>query len=322
MKTAFSLAALASLGSAFKSEEVSLEKQAFMQYVTEWGKSYGTKEEFAFRFEEFKKTNDFILAHNTAGNTSTVGHNHLSDYTKDERKKMLGYKTEGVPPTNKVPKILDETNLLSSVDWRDRGAVTPVKNQGQCGSCWAFSTTGSIEGAYFISTNYLLYFSEQQLVDCATWSKWYCKGCEGGLMDYGFIYAESNSLMMESAYPYTAKDGKTCKYDGTKGFGKVASYEDVSPTAAQLRAALNKQPVSIAIEADDNVFQQYKTGVITADCGNQLDHGVLAVGYGTEDGHDYFLVKNSWGAAWGDSGYVKIGSDQCGVTMKPSYPTY
>jgi len=208
-----------------------------------------------------------------------------------------------------VPKILDESNNDASVDWRDRGAVTPVKNQGQCGSCWAFSTTGAIEGAYYISSKYLLYFSEQQLVDCATFSKWFCKGCEGGLMDYGFKYAEANPLMMESAYPYTAKDGKTCKYDSTKAFGKVASYEDVSPTAGQLRAALNNQPVSIAIEADDNVFQQYKSGVITADCGNQLDHGVLAVGYGTEDGHDYFLVKNSWGASWGDAGYVKIGSD-------------
>jgi len=161
MKTAISVAAFAALGSAFQSEPISLEKQAFMQYVTEWGKSYGTKAEFEFRFAEWKKTHDFVLAHNSAGNTSTVGHNEFSDFTKEERKKRLGYKTEGVPPTNKVPKILDESNNDASVDWRDRGAVTPVKNQGQCGSCWAFSTTGAIEGAYFISSNYLLYFSEQ-----------------------------------------------------------------------------------------------------------------------------------------------------------------
>ena len=140
-------------------------------------------------------------------------------------------------------------------------------------------------------------------------------------MDQGFQYAMANPLMLESAYPYTAKDG-TCKYDASKGYGKVKSFQDVTKNNAdQLRAALNIGPVSVAIEADEYAFQGYFEGVITSGCGDKLDHGVLAVGYGTLNGQEYFLVKNSWGADWGDNGYVKIAPNQCGILMDPSYPT-
>jgi len=139
-------------------------------------------------------------------------------------------------------------------------------------------------------------------------------------MDYAFQYIEQNPLELEAAYAYTAKDG-TCKFDSTKGYGKVTGYSDVSHTADQLKAALNKQPVSVAIEADQYAFQSYKSGVITSGCGTQLDHGVLAVGYGTLDGKDFFLVKNSWGASWGDEGYVRIGTNNvCGILDSASYP--
>jgi len=141
-------------------------------------------------------------------------------------------------------------------------------------------------------------------------------------MVYGFQYAQSNPLMLEGAYPYTAKDG-TCVYDKSKGFGKVSTYSEVpSGDADQLRAALRDGPVSVAIEADDFSFQSYTTGVITNNCGDQLDHGVLAVGFGTEAGQEYFLVKNSWGASWGDSGYVKIAPNMCGITKDAAIPYY
>ena len=124
--------------------------------------------------------------------------------------------------------------------------------------------------------------------------------------------------MLETDYPYTALDG-SCNYDQTRGYGKVTSYSSIaSGDATQLKAALLKGPVSVAIEADDYVFQGYTSGVITSGCGDQLDHGVLAVGYGTEAGQDYFIVKNSWGSSWGDSGYVKIAPDQCGITKDPA----
>jgi len=141
-------------------------------------------------------------------------------------------------------------------------------------------------------------------------------------MDYGFRYAESNPLELENDYPYTARDG-SCKYVASKGVGKVKSYRDVSrdTTGHQLEAAINIGPVSIAVEADQYVFQGYTGGVITSGCGTRLDHGVLAVGYGTDAGQDYFIVKNSWGASWGDNGYLKIAPSQCGITLQPSYPT-
>jgi len=140
-------------------------------------------------------------------------------------------------------------------------------------------------------------------------------------MDTAFQYIETNPLMLESAYPYTARVG-TFKYQKTKGVGKVKTYKDVSPdaTGSSLKAALQKGPVSVAVEADQTAFQFYHTGVVTKGCGSQLDHGVLAVGYGTLDGQDYFLVKNSWGPSWGDKGYIRIAPDQCGITHAASYP--
>lgn len=238
--------------------------------------------------------------------------NDFADLTADEfRAQHLGFNKPGRlfdRPKNYVE--LDTTNLASSVDWVSRGAVTPVKNQGRCGSCWAFSTVGAVEGAMYLKTGELQSYSEQQLVDCSTANH----GCHGGLMDYGFQYVKSHPLMLESEYPYRGMDG-TCR--ATTGSGQVTGYVDVPPTAESLKAALNRQPVSVAIEADQSSFQLYKTGVITSGCGTHLDHGVLAVGY---DGNA-IKVKNSWGAAWGDNGYVQVDASQCGITMSASYPT-
>lgn len=140
-------------------------------------------------------------------------------------------------------------------------------------------------------------------------------------MDYGFEYAMETPLMLETDYPYTGKEAD-CSYDAKKGKAKLSSYSDVTPNDPdQLKAALMVGPVSVAIEADQFAFQGYTSGVITSGCGDQLDHGVLAVGFGTtDDGQDYFIIKNSWGPNWGDKGFVKIAPDQCGVTMSPSYP--
>ena len=329
MKTAASIAALAALGlvavnysssegsQLFLSERITEEEMAYMRYVTEWGKSYGTKAEFQFRMEQFKKTMAKIAEHESNdAHKSTVGLNQFSDWTHEEYKKLLGYKAR--ENVSAEPELLDTSNLADEMDWRSKGAVTPVKNQGQCGSCWAFSTTGAVEGAMFLSSGTLQSYSEQQLVDCSKQNN----GCNGGLMDYAFQYIETNPLMLEGDYAYTARKG-TCKYEASKGVGKVKGFKDVSrdSTGAQLKAALAKGPVSVAIEADQFAFQGYHSGIITSGCGTRLDHGVLAVGYGGVGDMEYFLVKNSWGASWGDKGYVKIAPNQCGITMQPSYPT-
>merc|ERR1712153_58480 len=329
MKSAAAIAALAALGlvavtnsasegsQLFLSERITEEEMMYMKYVTEYGKSYGTKAEFEFRLDQFKKTLNKMALHNSDNShKSTVGHNQFSDWTDAEYKRLLAYK--GKQTNNLDAEILDTSNLEDSVNWVTKGGVTNVKNQGQCGSCWAFSSTGAIEGSMFLSTGTLQSFSEQQLVDCSTKNS----GCNGGLMDYAFQYVETAPLMLETAYPYTGRQA-TCQYVSSKGLGKVKSFKDVSRDTSgnQLMAAVAKGPVSVAIEADQFAFQGYAGGVITSGCGTRLDHGVLAVGYGTDAGQEYFLVKNSWGGSWGVDGYVKMAPDQCGITLQPSYPS-
>ena len=262
-----------------------------------------------------------IAAHNALHDaglaTYAQGVNEHSDLTFDEfRARFVGGYVRGSPgPTT----VVDETAAPESVDWRTKNAVTPVKNQGSCGSCWTFSATGAMEGAYAIATGSLRSLSEQELVDCVSADK----GCSGGAMQDAFAYVVANGgIDGEKDYPYVGAQ-YACWTNATKrDVAAMANYTNVPPNdEAQLAAHVALGPVSVAIEADQDGFQHYSSGVFAGPCGVNLDQGVLVVGYAA----DYWIVKNSWGASWGEAGYIRLkrgvnASGLCGVALDASRP--
>lgn len=294
-------------------------QQEFFKFVKDYNKQYPTEEVFD-RYNTFKANLELINAHNNGSGSWKMGINQFADLTPAEFKAYLGLR----PRENSYIRSQNVAVLppaqSNDIDWTTKGAVTPVKDQAQCGSCWAFSTTGSVEGAVAIKTGQLNSVSEQQLVDCAGSSG--NQGCNGGLMDDAFNWIVSHrGIGSEASYPYTARDGQ-CK--NVPSVSTIAGYKDVQQGSEDaLMSALNQQPVSIAIEADQSSFQFYKSGVFNGPCGQQLDHGVLLVGAGTDGGQDYWRVKNSWGASWGDHGFIRLarGKNMCGLANMASYPT-
>lgn len=279
--------------------------------------------------------NDEYIDHVNNNHLSyTLGHNQFSGMDEFD---FIHYVIKNPMIQSRSLRTVDEnvtvsSTLPSSVDWRQHKAVTPVKDQGQCGSCWSFSTTGALEGVYSIKSGKLVSFSEQQLVDCDNWKNGgKDHGCNGGLMDNAFSWISKNGgLCSEEDYPYMSQEGDTfsCQECSIVPNSQIQSWVDVQPTDKDLMTAIAQQPVSIAIEADQRDFQLYKSGVFTGKCGTTLDHGVLVVGYGSQENLDYYLVKNSWGTTWGDEGYIRLGrgprynngQGQCGILLEASYP--
>jgi len=308
--------------SLFSTMELTQDNVDFANFVAKYGKSYATKEEFQFRFDQYLRNMEVIRGENSRNeNTFSLGANKFTDYTREEYRRLLGYKSSAA---NGDVKYLSAAEAPESIDWRSKGAVTGVKDQGQCGSCWSFSATGALEGAHFIKTGQLISLSEQQLVDCSR--DLGNEGCNGGEMYLAFQYAQSNAMDTEADYPYKGVDG-TCEASKKQGKFKATGFTRVPKNKKdQLKAAIAQGPVSVAIEADTMVFQFYSGGILNSkSCGTNLDHGVLAVGYGTQNGQDYYIVKNSWGSSWGSKGYINIaavdGAGICGIQMDAVYPS-
>jgi hypothetical protein len=366
---------------------------------------YASEKHESVAFTKWLANEDKINTHNAKGLSYKLGHNKFSDMTAEEFFGIrLGYNRNATRTRATKVHVVGDTPNPTSVDWVTSGAVTSIKDQGQCGSCWSFSAAGAIEGAYQIASGTLMDLSEEDLVQCDTTDS----GCNGGSMENAFTWVESHGIASLSTYPYSSStsSGTTGTCDSTKE-GEPAVYVSgytsvTSGSESGLLSAIAITPVSVAIEADQvpraqqhhrptpspqhhrpipppntttqhhrqsppttglrhrqsmshprchtacpahahsppatpplpprlsrapqSAFQLYSSGVLdSTSCGTSLDHGVLAVGYGTDSSlsKDYYKVKNSWGTSWGESGYVRIvrGSNMCGIASDASYPT-
>lgn len=295
---------------------------SFDQWATAHGKAYKCPAEKFYRLSVFFNNFKLVSEHNKSNSSYSMALNHFADMTQEEFKtKMLGYKFSDRQKTYGAPTLSQKPP--ASVDWRTQGAVTPVKDQGQCGSCWAFSAVGALEGYWFQAKGALLSFSEQQLVDCSQSQGNH--GCNGGLMDYAFTYVKANGLQTEANYPYTAQDGR-CKGTGTSAVN-ITGYTDVGHSDDALTAASAARVVSVAVDAQN--WSMYSRGIYShLKCGTQLDHGVTLVGYGTANNDDFWIIKNSWSAKWGENGYIRLERGKksgnngcCGIYKAASFPT-
>ncbi|KAG1664216.1 Cathepsin L [Nymphon striatum] len=295
-----------------------------------FGKTHGSFREEMKRMDVFVKNLHFVKEHQAkfaAGKVSyNVAINEYADMTTEEFVGIMnGYKMSNQTSEGSTFLAPSGVELPKTVDWSKKGYVTGIKNQGQCGSCWSFSATGSLEGQHFKKTGKLVSLSEQNLCDCSR--SFGNNGCEGGLMDNAFRYIKSNKgIDTEKSYPYTAKDG-SCHFKKQDIGATDSGFVDITSgdENALKKAVATVGPISVAIDASHQSFQLYSEGIYNEpECSSTaLDHGVLAVGYGSVDGKDYWLVKNSWGTVWGTKGYIKMtrnGDNQCGIATKASYP--
>jgi len=313
---------------ATASTPVSLEGE-FDSFSSSFSKTYSTQYEKDLRLAIFKANYRYVQEHNANGLSYTLAVNEFADMTPEEfHASRLGL---DAPPNlwgGLLGTKLNTSGLAeapSSVDWTAvRGRVNAPKNQGHCGSCWAFSTVSTLESAWAIAGGPLLSLSEQQFLDCDTVDH----ACKGGSPAYAYKFMEQTGICSESSYPYDAAK-ETCHTSSCKvGIpkGAITGYHSVAQdNEMALMQAVAQQPTFVAIQANQLPFQLYSSGVMSGDCGFQLDHGVVAVGYGTDAGQQYWKIRNSWGAAWGESGYIRLqrgmgGHGQCGILLMAAYP--
>lgn len=313
--------AAAALGLKTCTAPVTALESAFYAHVLDYGLSYATREEYLFRLQQYKRADAAIAAINSdPANTFKAAHNMFSTWTDAEYKRLLGDKPHSDAATEYT--VLPETETPDSLDWRAQGAVNPVRNQGQCGSCWTFAAVAVLEGHHAIEHGELLQLSEQQIVDCDHDNG--VDGCRGGLAALALQWVqEGHPLATRDSYPYVAADG-TCN-QAAQGVAGVSSVTNVTKfSLSQTLEAAKLGPVGISVAAGNDIFRFYKSGVLNnAKCAEYgLDHAIAIVGFGTDpEGGDYWIVRNSWGTSWGEEGYIRLGRVEgagiCGCQTRP-----
>ncbi|XP_021732951.1 zingipain-1-like [Chenopodium quinoa] len=303
-----------------------MEKR-YRNWMQSHGKQYKDKDEWELRFGIYQSNLQFVEYINSQNLTFKLTDNSFADMTNEEFNSLFtGRLTNITPERNPAPiNKTDRRSLPTEIDWRDKHAVTHVKDQGACGSCWAFSAIAAVEGLHKIKTGKLVSLSEQELVDCDRGEN---LGCRGGFMEAAFDYIKRNGgVAIETEYPYTGRDGKCNEQKEKHHAVKIEGYRTVPVDDEEtLQAIVANQPVSVAIDAGGYEFQLYDSGIFDGFCGTSLNHGVTAVGYGEEKGNKYWIVKNSWGTHWGEQGFIRMkrGSSRksglCGIAMQASYP--
>ena len=304
---------------------MNLRDTEFSLFQKQYGKVYAAPEEARYRLAVFNDNLKKIEKHNAKHLPWTLGVNKFADIGAEEFSyKFCGCAKDPKTRSGRITPIYGDAP--ARVDWREKGAVTPVKDQASCGSCWAFSTTGTVESAYAIKTGKLVSLSEQQLVDCARRPDYECAGCGGGWPWSAIDYVSNHGLCTEEAYPYLGYDSD-CKESECEVAVKTVD-KVLLPMADEesLANAVAITPVSITLDA--SAMQLYRSGIITS-CTEYINHAVLAVGYDVEEesGIKYWIVKNSWGEDWGEEGYCRIEKDvggmgRCGITYSSVYPTF
>ena len=310
-------------------------EQAFLAWKARFGKDYTSEADEARRYRYFvenaRKATEmqrlnphaqFSADHSPFSDISAaefaVYHNAKAYFAEQLRRRA----DKNLPEAEQTTAA-NATSSSSSVDWRAKGAVTAVKNQGQCGSCWSFSTTGNIEGQWFIAGNPLVSLSEQQLVSCDTTNN----GCQGGMMDNAFAWLVSTNggnILSESVYPYASGQGTApaCNPPAVAPAATITGHRDLPGSESSMAQwMLTGGPISIGVDATS--WQTYSGGVMTNCVSTQVDHGVLAVGFDDSSSPPYWIIKNSWGPTWGESGYIRIakGSNQCLIETIPCTST-
>jgi len=298
-------------------------ESSFLSFISEYERNYGTLEEYGFRLSQFVRAHREIEEHNAKETSWKLGHNQFSDWTIEEYEALLTYRPHDEEEFNANLELFPEVlGGARPIDWRNKGKVQKIKDQGQCGSCWTFSATSAIESMWAIKHGNLGSYAEQVLVDCDTRSY----GCNGGNQSTAYNYFKSHNEVNESDYRYTARDGK-CKYSSvphtkvsTTGYKTVARN---SPD--QMKAALSNNPLSVSLHAN-NSFERYRNGIFNdTSCGTRMNHAVNVVGWGQSGNTDYWIMRNSWGRTWGESGYMRVqihaGSGICGIQQEAQYPT-